>query len=689
MRKSHIALLVAGALVFLFAGLTESRAEDVLLVTSNRLETNEEFDRTVEEYIAVLEETEDLTAGYYVMEFQESDRYGYPIPDGGRMRDDLQDLIDRTGASYIIILGGDKVFPRLGEGRFYSYNSPRTGELITDTVWSDAWYIDFDGDDIIEPGLAIGRLPDVNFESDAVIAGLRTAIELHEAGGYRLYAKFLPGCPAPPFGDDPLCPWWGTQELCRLMSTSSYIFLGGHGWPTSLATNEHVGILTLRRGTLEDIDLETHHPVIVSILPCYTGNIWHTPGNSVAEGPTFASEFIARGAAAFVGRTTSNGIRNHIADNFRPALEEGERIGDALFRLMRESLLRDEGNWEFMSSALHLCLHGDPTLRRIMPTGIDPLAADPPSTELTVRSWVNGDDLRGPQPYQFGGIELRDDAGLDDVTTHYRYILDHEDEGAAVDSGWLEVDARDRFSLEEFLEPSLDGKEAVILAYSASGPDIREQIHFKYIGFDFTPPSVNLTIDGDWVATSREYRLTTEADSNPRIEISAGDEYSGLVQIAYRIGSSGWVRVCDVSSCVVDVGSDVPPTFCLTFQAEDSAGNIEERSLEIRRDFSGIIAPENVVLVQAPLSEPPKPLEEYPPSYQETLHLDLPIPPTIEDKKAPDQTYFSEIGQPAYEEVKTEYPKSDQANVNYNQGFAKVNPYSVSFKAEEKYYQIP
>ncbi|MDY6954157.1 MAG: hypothetical protein SWE60_21840, partial [Thermodesulfobacteriota bacterium] len=240
MKGARMMAMVAAAVAWTLVGLTAAYGEDVVLVTTWRLERDAAFFSAVDDYISVVEATEGLEAGYYELDFLEyENEWGYTIRRWDTFRDELETLLDDTGASYIIVLGGPLVVPRPAP------DMPR----IRDDCWdeaggpaplqSDAFYIDFDGDDIVEPGLSIGRLADVGYASSGVVEGLRTAISLHERGGFdlsnmtRFMHHTIEGAhTTPPFGDDTECPWWGRQELVRLMSTSGYIRIEGHGSPT-------------------------------------------------------------------------------------------------------------------------------------------------------------------------------------------------------------------------------------------------------------------------------------------------------------------------------------------------------------------------------------------------------------------------------------------------------------------------
>lgn len=95
---------------------------------------------------------------------------------------------------------------------------------------------------------------------------------------------------------------------------------------------------------------------------------WHEIRDALeAISESFGTEFMRAGAAAFVARNTEQGTPNHFGAHFSDCISgtgsQGTyRIGDALFELMRESVLR-AGDSE-KTAAAQLCIYGDPTIKR-------------------------------------------------------------------------------------------------------------------------------------------------------------------------------------------------------------------------------------------------------------------------------------------------------------------------------------
>ncbi|HPJ30167.1 MAG TPA: C25 family cysteine peptidase [Methanothrix sp.] len=352
------------------------RPRNVLLVTTSLLTETASLDDVLARYAEAVGRTDGLAASRIVLDSADCFRqYGVRVADPAsweEIRDVLEAIVGETGPAYIILLGGEAVVPRPEvvtiDGRFWY-------------LPTDAWYVDFDEDGIVDQDFVISRLADLSTESTGIVAALETAIDLHESGGYGLSPeiRFSTQCWYPPpigLGDacDPdaascgLCratPPYGVCDDCSmreetfdLISGSDYVVFMGHGSPEAFSTNDHIPIFRVEN--LEDVDLQTHHPVITGYVSCNTGLLYE-------DRRSFGTEFLREGAAAFVARNTEQGTPSYFAAHFSDYItgtgSQGTyRIGDALFELMRESVLRS-GDSE-KTTAAQLCIYGDPTLKR-------------------------------------------------------------------------------------------------------------------------------------------------------------------------------------------------------------------------------------------------------------------------------------------------------------------------------------
>jgi hypothetical protein len=327
---------------------------------------------TVEEYIAVLERTEGLHAAYVELDSMEClERYGRMVsghPSGGRARDVLREVVRGTGASYVLILGGIQHFPMILND--VPCVNPSDGCSLQQEIWSttgdtvlvpsDAWYVDFDEDDVVDEGYAIGRMPGAYGDVAGVEVALRTATELHNLGGFTLdrpacFAN-AEGChPTPPYGVCRECE--ETDTFFDMISSSDYITFRGHGSPYSFSSGGRAIRFTV--SAMDSINLHLRHPVIIAYTPCEAGLL--RDASTVSSEVTLATGFVGGGAAAYLARVTVLGTPPQVVEHFPADIEGGARIGDALFRLMRQAALEDETR---KANAGQISLYGDPTLRR-------------------------------------------------------------------------------------------------------------------------------------------------------------------------------------------------------------------------------------------------------------------------------------------------------------------------------------
>jgi len=330
-----------------FLGTLET---DMLLVTTSYLTRVSTFDSTVQQYQSTLKSTEGLRASFIQLDSQACwDRYGVQVSNPSNwqeIRQVLGTLLQETQASYIMLLGGLAVVPRPVQ------NVPNLGGTID--VPSDAWYVDQNDDKIVDQGVSISRLPDLYCQSGAVVNALETAIAMHQAGGFSrqnpVGFSINPGdYQCPPYGVCQDCTM--INEFFNLLSTSDYITFSGHGNETGFYNNEGAEIFTI--DYIGSVDFQTYHPVIIGWFSCTTGGLF-------IDQPSMAYVFPNSGASLFLARSTIEGIPTYVADNFLPDILEGQRVGDVLFSLMRETVIIY--GQTFTASAAHLCIYGDPTL---------------------------------------------------------------------------------------------------------------------------------------------------------------------------------------------------------------------------------------------------------------------------------------------------------------------------------------
>ena len=180
-----------------------ARPTTVLLVTTSLLSTNAELDEAVSRYTEVVSRKDGLLARYIVLDSEECRAaYGARLGDSQsweEIRDVLHTITDETGPCYIILLGGTAVLPmpdviNMGGSPWY--------------LPADGWYIDFDGNGVVDEGFAISRMPDIAADSSAVAAAMESASDIHEAGGFGMIPEKLlstKSWAAPPIGLGDAC----------------------------------------------------------------------------------------------------------------------------------------------------------------------------------------------------------------------------------------------------------------------------------------------------------------------------------------------------------------------------------------------------------------------------------------------------------------------------------------------------
>ncbi len=354
----------------------DRRPEQVLLVTTSLLDGSAALDDAIDRYIEVMDRKEGMEATHVVLDSAACrSEFGVRLDDPGdweETREVLGEIVEETGPAYIILLGGPAVVAR---------PSNLLDPVFIGHVKSDAWYLDFDRDNVMDPGFAIGRFPDVSGDSGGVVAALETAIDLHEAWGYRLdrEAQFCTICWYPPplgVGDtcsesDDECgtcyrfPPYGTCSDCTreddffsVISWANYLKFCGHGNAFRFSTEDRDPYFST--DDIASVDLQTRHPVVSAFTPCDAGELRR-------DDPTLATEFLRAGAGAYVAKTTSDGIASHFGANFEPYImgtsdRPSYRIGDALYELMRETILREGATDEILNITVPINLYGDPTL---------------------------------------------------------------------------------------------------------------------------------------------------------------------------------------------------------------------------------------------------------------------------------------------------------------------------------------
>jgi len=344
---------------------------DVLLVTTEALETTSELIDKLSEYIETMESTEGLTTAYLEIDSTSAqDEIGIYLADYTdwlEVKDALEDVVEAKNVEYLILLGGEQVVPMpvLDDVPNGTYDPENP---TVDSVDGDNWYLDYNDDYLPDDGLVISRIADYGTGTTVILDYLDTAIKLHELGGITFDSPVLlqgesycvgdQNCyEYPPYcvDSDPAC---GCVEefMYELLSSADLIRFSGHGSRFGFVFE---GCTAFSVNHIEEVELDTHNPLVIGYHSCDTGLIHQNQ-------QTNATEFLNSGASIFAGRTETLGIYQYFVDNFpERGLAEGQSVGRAFFDSLRETHESEpDFNSEFGYAATNaLILYGDPTLR--------------------------------------------------------------------------------------------------------------------------------------------------------------------------------------------------------------------------------------------------------------------------------------------------------------------------------------
>ncbi len=345
---------------------------DVLIFSMSNLDKGSDFDLALDNFIQVLDDTENLEAEYWELDSGDFEsEFGVRVSDS-QDYDEIQEVLEQVkndrGVEYFIILGGLDVIPFA-----VRFDVPDHQGVLSTTVRGDTWYIDFDDDLIPDEDLAIGRIPDYGTQSSAIISYLETATDLHQQGGFTLEdPAFITLCngeddcyESPPYCAFPndFCSCNET-DFYQLLSSSDFILFTGHGSRISLVTTDH-GCYIWQTSKIDEVDFSTHHPFISGYGPCHFGDLFYEadPG-TLAE--SHAVEFLNAGASIFFANVDANGSIVWLDNNFPfNAMSNGETVGKAFVESVRHAVLVDAG-YGYPAAAYsivnQLVIYGDPTL---------------------------------------------------------------------------------------------------------------------------------------------------------------------------------------------------------------------------------------------------------------------------------------------------------------------------------------
>ena len=284
----------------------------------------------------------------------------------------LDQLIPKTKAKYLVIIGGYERFPQAPIGSSQGSDDP---------------YGDFSPKDYL-PEIPVGRFPDPNNgDLDVILNALDTAIELHKSGGLVLEPYIAPIMACGGIDNRPwnsgrcfcLGIWNGSCKPCgNCCGCIDKIKLSGKKFTLILAHGPGPSSHDLLKGGclneigttwMSSLDLSK---VVWMVMSCGGG---HLRLKATTSG-SIAMTFLKEGGAVYFGSTDSNygdmdgcpvlggdscigSLYAEVATRFA----KGKRIGDAY---------REGKNYYFNNYVCHAgtsyqahinCLYGDPTLK--------------------------------------------------------------------------------------------------------------------------------------------------------------------------------------------------------------------------------------------------------------------------------------------------------------------------------------
>jgi len=360
---------------------------DVLIVTSSRLKTTDEFKNVLKDYRNVLS-SEGLSSFYIVLDSPKVEALFktkvQDIGDWKSVKDVMDKVVYKLNSKYILILGGVDIIPM---------PLAKTDAEIPVRPVSDDMYSDITLDGI--PDVALGRIPTPSEDNSdkIVITALRSAISMH--GKHQLNKViiadtciFPPNCElglrdvnlisqrffskdcydtnscktAPPYCTGSSCK--NKEEFYQVLTSNDIIHLDAHGEPYSFAAHNKDGWFTVI--VSEDLYKNRFktNPVFTTAA-CHSATIDSAEfGRINAKASPFA--FLANGAAVYIGNTRYGygGITAELLDEFYSNAKTST-VGVALLSVKRSNLgSRATSDWT-KAVIYEIQLYGDPTIKLV------------------------------------------------------------------------------------------------------------------------------------------------------------------------------------------------------------------------------------------------------------------------------------------------------------------------------------
>ena len=292
----------------------------------------------------------------------------------------LDKIIYKTGAKYLVILGGVTIIPQ---------PLARTSAEIPQIPVSDDVYADVTLDGI--PDIAVGRIPTLpnDKSTDTIVTVLNSAVKMHNKHTLSKIiiadtCLFPPSCSgindvnlisqvffsqdcsntercksAPPYCTDIKCG--SKQGFYDELLNNDIIQLDAHGSPWEFQAQNNNGVYAVFTSSSLYKNKFNTNPLFTTIA-CHGGTIDCAESGCIGkEGSVFS--FMNNGASVYLGNTRYGigGLSAGILGDFYNNLKT-ERTGDALLKAKRKAL--SNSNSDFYNAVIYeMQLYGDPTIQ--------------------------------------------------------------------------------------------------------------------------------------------------------------------------------------------------------------------------------------------------------------------------------------------------------------------------------------
>ena len=359
---------------------------DVLIVTSSKLRTNKDYEKTLREYRKTILE-EGLTSFYINVDSQKVQDIFNIQPanpsDWRSVKGVLDKIIYKVEPDYLLILGGVDIIPQ---------PPAKTEEEIPTIPVSDDRYVDIDLDGL--PDIAVGRIPNPSGGPiQPIINALKSSITLRKKSTFskKILADTClfspPSCPGIKdinllsnaiFGSDclkssdcysapPYCSGLGCNkknEFYEYLLNTDIISLNAHGSPYSFAAKAYDGKWYTVLDSKELYQKPFNANPILFSIACHGGTIDCEEYGCINENGNVFS-FLNNGASIYIANTRygyGGGMTAGYLSDFYKHLKSGKSVGDAMLEMKRYALKNSYTDFE-NAVTYELQLYGDPTIK--------------------------------------------------------------------------------------------------------------------------------------------------------------------------------------------------------------------------------------------------------------------------------------------------------------------------------------